>query len=199
MVNKKAGIFKIIKWSIFILILIAVLFVGFLAGSFFMGKFGKTNSGVVLENPMKGIIIKNTDSSGKVDSTIVVEQGVLNFNENYISYILIAMGVGSLHKSYVGYGNPVVEFRMGDEIWSSEVSGGLSTKKGGNDNKDLIIYSSRQEAVKALLSSDIKQFMKDSVASGDIKIEMIAGKPELLSKGYLQMYKELTGKEAEIE
>ena len=60
---------------------------------------------------------------------------------------------------------------------------------------DLKIIISKRESVETLLSSDIEQFMKDSVASGNTKIEIVAGNTELFSKGYLKMYKELTGGE----
>jgi len=75
------------------------------------------------------------------------------------------------------------------------VLGAPNTIKAGNDNKDLIIILSKEEAVRALLSQDIKQFLKDSVNNGDTKLEIVAGKVELASKGYLAMYKEITGKE----
>ena len=103
------------------------------------------------------------------------------------------MGVGNLYRSLI-YGNPLVEFNLDDELWSSElIKGGLSTKKQDIDNEDLRVTISKEEAVRALLSPDIEQFMKASVANGRTQIEMVAGYTELFSKGYLKMYKDLTG------
>ncbi|MEK6859762.1 MAG: hypothetical protein AABX54_03015 [Nanoarchaeota archaeon] len=181
------------KWLIILLVFLVVLIL--LLGGIYVVFFKKNvnkGGGGVIENPMKQIIIKNTDASGKVNAEAVVSEGVKEFNVQYINYILIALGVGNLHKSLIGYGNPVVELDLDNQIWSSEIKdGGLYTGLGANDNKDLKITMSKQEAVKALLSQDMKQFMKDSVANGNTKIEMIAGKPELGSKGYLEMYNNL--------
>ena len=124
---------------------------------------------------------------------MVIAQGILEFNEDYINYILVALGVGYLHKSPL-FENPLIEFVLGDEVWSSEVIKGFpNSEKKEIDNEDLRISISKEETVRALLSPDIEQFMKDSVASGDTQIEMIAGKAELFSKGYLEMYGELEG------
>ncbi len=164
----------------------AVLGVAFMFG-FFSG--GKTE--IVLVNPIQNIVVANTNEAGEVDIAKVLAQGILEFDENYINYLLAALGVGHLHKSLL-HGNPFIEFRVGDEIWSSELVKGR-TKKQVIDNEDLIITISKEEAVRALLSSDIKKFMKDSVSNGGTQIEMVSGKTELFSKGYLKMYTELTG------
>jgi hypothetical protein len=104
---------------------------------------------------------------------------------------LIALGVGNL-KSMIGCGNPVVELVLDNEIWSSELKdNALYTQKAPNEQKDLIIKMSKQEAVKAILSENIKEFMKSSVSNGNTGLEMISGKACLLAKGYLEMYEKL--------
>ena len=40
--------------------------------------------------------------------------------------------------------------------------------------------------------------MKKSVMEGRTQIEVVAGKVELFSKGYLGLYKDLTGEEAPV-
>ena len=52
---------------------------------------------------------------------------------------------------------------------------------------------SKEEAVKALLSSNIQEYLKDSVNNGNTQLEQISHKIELASKGYLKMYDTLTG------
>lgn len=165
---------------------------------FFTDFFTKPKNTIVLENPLKDIIIRNTDAQGQVNTDAVIQQGIQEFNINYINYLLAALGVNKLHKSLVGYGNPIVEFHLDNEVWSSEIiKGGLNTQKAPAQDLDLKIIISKQEAVLALLSPNIEQFMKDSVYNGNTKIEMIAGKVELGSKGYLAMYTQLTGEEVE--
>ena len=99
-----------------------------------------------------------------------------------------------MHKSIAGYGNPVIEMNLDGEVWNSEIkSREIYTLKGNSNEEDLIVFMSKEEAVNVLLSSDITEFMKNSVIEGNTKIEMVAGKIELGSKGYLEMYSKLTG------
>ncbi|VVB77722.1 Uncharacterised protein [uncultured archaeon] len=192
MVSKNKKFFKI-KLLIIVIVLIFILVAGYFV--FFNknpSKSSNTNGErTVIENPVKQIIIKNTDSSGKFNSQAVVLEGVKEFNGDYINYILLALGIGNLDKSAI-FGNPKIEFLLDNEAWNSELKdGSLITKPGEIEKKDLRITMSKEEAVKALISSDISQFMKNSVINGRTKIEMIAGKPELYSKGYLKMYNSL--------
>ena len=173
-----------------------VLIIVFAAG-FILKKSKKVE--VIVENPLKGIVLANTNEVGEVDVDEVVQQAVLEFNADYINYLLIALGTGYLHKSPL-FENPLIEFDLEGEIWNSEINGGMpNSQKGGIDNEDLRISISKEEAVTGLLSQDIEQFMKDSVNNGNTQIEMIANKAELFTKGYLSMYKELTGEEMSVE
>jgi len=191
--HKKIG--KVLVVIIVIGIIIAGIFLyGFFSGKLRGSTFNVVRNQVVLENPLKNIVFANTNANGEVDRDAVVMEGIANFDETYINYLLLSLGVGSLSKSKLGYGNPVLEMVVGNEAWNSEiVNKALATKKGAIDNEDLRISISKQEAVNALLASDIKQFMKDSVSNGNTQIEMVAGKAELLSKGYLDMYNKLIG------
>src|SRR3989338_7651868 len=67
----------------------------------------------------------------------IIEQGIKKFNENYISYILLSLGVNNLH-SFPGFGNPIVELALDNEVWSSEIINGcLITIKDLNENTHL--------------------------------------------------------------
>jgi len=196
LIKDKHRVLKIfLKISIVLLILIAIVL-----AIFFLGFFKNEGNKIVLENPIKGILFANTNEAGQVDKQKVIEQGVLEFNEDYLNYIIAALGVNNLHKSYIGYGNPIIEMNIDNQAWNSEVvKGALLTKQGATDLEDLKIIMTKQEAVEALISPNIKEFMKTSVKNGNTQIEMIAGKVELGSKGYLAMYKELTGEEIAID
>ena len=189
---------------IVLVLLIIVVYVGYL----FLSTTNK-DVGKGLENPMKKVINKEkvrvngsisnplVNDSIIYNETKVIEEGIVNFNEDYINYLLVAIGVGNLH-SAVGFGNPVIEFSIDSDSWGSEMAEGILNTQGGTiEEEDLRIFISKEEAVKALISSDAKQFMKDSVNNGGTRIEMVAGKPTLFAKGYLAMYKEITGKELE--
>jgi len=179
------------KFLIFagIITLIAIV----LTTAFLAGFFTKPQTTITLENPLKNIVLANMNAQGQVNQEAVIEQGIQEFNQDYINYLLVALGVNNLH-SMMGYGNPIVEFQLEEETWSSEIDNGiLKTQQAPATDPDLKITISKQESIKALLSPDIKQFMKDSVTSGNTQIKMITGKTELAAKGYLGMYNELIG------
>lgn len=197
--EKRRGFFKIL--IILIIIIIAIIAAAYVYFNFFKSSNTSSNNSVnsVIENPLNSIIKENTDSQGNVNESAVIDSGIQNFNPEYIGYILWALGVTNLHKSSMGFGNPKFELSIDNDVWSSElVDGGLDVKKSGVDDEDIKIAMSKEEAVKALVSSDIKQYMKSSVASGKTQLELVAGKIELFSKGYLELYKELTGAEPKI-
>ena len=181
---------KILKMLIIVGILIAlVVFVYFMYGLFFSAK--TVSSGGVLINPIAQIILNNMDNSGNLNREQIIKDALPGFNEDYINYILISLGVGNLHRSPLTFENPRIEIDVG-EIWSSEiVDGGLKTSKRTIENPDVIFKMTREEAIEALMSENIKKFMKDSVVSGRTEIEMIAGKTTLYSKGYLKLYEDL--------
>ena len=203
MVNEKVNVkdkYRTIKKSLKIFLI--VIIIGVILAAVFLSGFltNKPKTEVVLENPLKDIVFLNTNAQGQVDRDAVVNQGITKFNEEYIDYLLVALGVNNLHKSVIGYGDPEVEFVLDNEAWSSRVdNGNLMTKKTNAEDADLRITMTKKEAVEALLSSDIEDFMKNSVSNGNIQIEMLANVVELGSKGYLKMYKDLTGKGIEVE
>jgi len=192
--NKYRTTKKVIKVLLVIFAVILILLIVFAAG--FLIKKPKIE--IHLENPLAGITLKYTNEAGYTNRTAVIEEAVIEFNEDYINYILAALGVGYLHKSPL-FENPLIEFDLEGDVWNSEVTEGMpGSERGSIDNEDLRISISKEEAIEAILSENIEEFMKESVSNGNTKIEMIAGKPELFSKGYLEMYKELTGKEVSL-
>ena len=199
MVNEKIKVrdkYRRLKRFLMVFLILAVVVI-VLVGVYFFGWFSGSGDKIVLENPLKNIVLANTNAQGQVDYDVVVSEGVMNFNADYINYIMAALGVGKLHKSIAGFGNPVIEMNLDGERWNAELDKGLKTELGFAEDPDLRISMTKEEAVKALLSPDVKIFMKDSVVSGNTQIEMIAGKVELGSKGYLSMYSELTGESGE--
>jgi hypothetical protein len=208
--DKRGSIKKFLKFLIIITIIILVL-LGFSIGSYFLlegfFKSDKTSkeSGSTYNplnyqtnslstkriTPITKIIEDNTDSSGNVNKDAVIEQAVLKFDLNYIGYILGGLGVSKLESSMV-YGNPRLELALDGDSWNCEIDDGkLIINKGSIDDEDLVIEMNKEEAVKAIMSDNIKNFMKESVKSGNTNIIMVAGKTELYSKGYLDMYNSL--------
>jgi len=188
---------KTIKILIIVFVIIFILLIAVGAG-FFLKK--PTLVEVNFANPIEHIILANTNlETGIIDKEVVIEEAIFEFNEDYINYILAALGTGYLHKSILG-GDPVIELNLEEEIWHAKIVGGIpESVNQETDKEDLRVIISKEEAVKAILSEDIEQFMKDSVNRGDIQLELVASKAELFTKGYLDMYKRLTGEEVSVE
>jgi hypothetical protein len=168
---------KVLKVLIIIFSIILILLIVFAAG--FLIKKPKIE--IYLENPIARIALKYTNEAGITDKNAVIEEGIIEFNEDYINYILVAIGTGYLHKSPL-FENPLIEFDLGGDIWNSEIKEGMpNSKKGQINDEDLKISISKEEAIEALLSSNIEEFMKDSVKNGNTNIELVAGKAELFS------------------
>ncbi|MDD5193292.1 MAG: hypothetical protein PHF67_01780 [Candidatus Nanoarchaeia archaeon] len=182
------------KSKLILIIVILILFILIASiGIYILRSYQNKQSSnqIIIENPLKKIVDTHLLKNEQVSLEQIVQEGMKDFNVDYINYILLALNVNLLH-SFPGFGNPIVELVVDNEIWSSEISGNvLMTKKSSNENRDIRFTISKEETVRALLSQDIKQFMKGSVIDGKTQIEMIAGKPELLAKGYLDLYNAL--------
>ncbi|MGV8151444.1 MAG: hypothetical protein ACP5OG_00020 [Candidatus Nanoarchaeia archaeon] len=156
------------------------------------------------QTPLNSIILQHTgnvtyltnEGKNQINESTrdsIIEEAVKSFNEEYVMYIMNALGTSNLHKSYLTLENPKINLDLGEnEIWGIEIkSGEYSISKTSIEGQDLNIKMSREEAVKSILANDMKEFMKNSVGNGNTVIEPIANEAELYSKGYLEMYKEL--------
>lgn len=185
------------KISKFLLIIFGIIII--LAGAYFLGFFSNSGEQITIQHPLKDIIFANTNEAGEINKQATIQQGIENFNEDYIIYLLVSLGTNHLHKSYTGQGTAKLELVIDQEIWAAEIDGGLRVQKASIDDPDLRITMSKQTAVESLLSPNIQEELKSATRNGQINIEQIAGKVELASKGYLSMYKELTGEEISVE
>jgi len=191
--DKRAGLKRFAK--VFLVILVLGLICFAIAYTIFDVFIAKENPEginlIVLNNPLKSIISSNTNSENITDKEKIIEEGVLEFNESYIDYILIALGVENLHKS-VTLENPKIEVWLDGEVWNSEIVSQIpETKKGEIEEEDIRLKLTKEVIVKAMIEENLKTTIKNSVINGEISIEQIAGEAELFSKGYLNLYNSL--------
>ena len=110
---------------------------------------------------------------------------------NLLPYNIKAYG---LHNPLLSKNTPKIEILIEDEAFNSEIiDNRIKTQKEAIDNEDIMIKTSKNEFLKILNSKDIKKAVQESAETGNLDIEMLAGKLELASKGYLNVYKEVTG------
>ncbi|MEK6819184.1 MAG: hypothetical protein AABY10_04605 [Nanoarchaeota archaeon] len=122
------------------------------------------------------------------------EEAALKFDESFVLYVLYNLGANNLHNPPLSSEKPKIEFNFDSEVFNAEVMDGeIFVNKGSIDDEDIKIVTTKEEIVKMIRNS---LYVEQSFNEGKSRIEMVAGKVKLLSKGYLQMYKALTGKEA---
>lgn len=121
-----------------------------------------------------------------IDRSIVGEQ--------QINLVLYALGASKLHNPPLSKNAPKIEFVIDNDVYSVEIIGNkFLTKKESVEGPDLRIIMPREEFINAL-NSNPKLYFQESVEEGKTEIEVLAGKTELTMKGYLSLYKEITGK-----
>ena len=169
------------KKVIFIVVgifLVLLLIAGGLFYYFFM-RTPQLSERIKIENPAQGLS---------------AEQAIIEFDESYIDYMIFAIGGWKLHNPPLSKNIPKIKVIVDNETYVSEITEGqIVTEKKDIDKEDIIITTSKEELVNAILSFEIKQYIKNSVAEGKTSIELVAGYTTLFSKGYLSLYEEMTG------
>ncbi|MEK6889508.1 MAG: hypothetical protein AABW80_05385 [Nanoarchaeota archaeon] len=158
-----------------------VLILVILAGMFvFMVSYSGVTGKVVreIENPV-------------VD--LSVEQAVEEFNEDYIYYLLDKIGARELRSGFLSSEKPTIEISVEGEFYNAIVDKGeIFVSLGRAEEKDIVIFTTKEEIVSMLKYED---YTVTSFEDGKSNIELVAGKSKLFSKGYLNLYKKVTGRE----
>ena len=117
------------------------------------------------------------------------EEAVAKFDDSFVYYLLYSIGASNLHESLFG-DTPKIKFYIDEDVYNAEViNGKIKINKGEIEGEDIIIKTSTGEAVKMVMN---KNYVSDSFKTGESSIELVAGKLELASKGYLKIYDELS-------
>lgn len=123
---------------------------------------------------------------------LTFEEVKLAFNEDFVYYLLYSIKAYNLHNVPLTNDLPRIEIKVGNEVYSAVIQNGeMLVAKESIENPDVRIVTSLEEAAKMVKYSD---YVKTSFESGSSDIEMLANKATLFSKGYLNLYTEVTGK-----
>jgi len=113
----------------------------------------------------------------------------------HLSYLLAELNFHKLHNPPLNPETPRININIDDKWYNSEIiQGQIYTEAGNLENPDLTITTSSQEVLNAILSAQTREYVASSVSEGKTALELNAGYSKLFSKGYLSIYKELTGK-----
>jgi len=116
-------------------------------------------------------------------------------SESHVKYLLNEIGAYQLHTQPMSSENPLMEVRVDDSVFFSEIEkGNIIFRSEKTYEPDIRIITAKEEVQNILNSGNIKEGMKTSVSSGRTQLELVSGYTELFFKGYLQIYKDLTGK-----
>jgi len=171
--NKKGSVILWISLALAIL-LIAVIFLYFVL---FKSNNEALYSGQTLKNPVTGL----NDS-----------QAIAVFDESFVHYLLVSIKAYNLHNVPLSSNYPKLEIDVGGDLFSASVKKGIiSVNRGAVEKEDVIIRTTKEEAVKMMRD---KSYVTKSFNDGKSTIELVADKTTLFAKGYLNMYNELTGK-----
>lgn len=164
------------KWIVFSVVLVVILVIGmFLYMSLFKPK--KSQGFTVLKNPAEDLSIDEVQQQ---------------FNEDFVYYLLASIKAYNLHNPPLSSDKPRMDILVGDDKYSAIVDHGkIVVSKGFIDEPDVRITASKYEAA---MMVKYPEYVKKSFEDGKSSIDLIAGKTILFSKGYLNLYNEVTGK-----
>ena len=124
--------------------------------------------------------------------------GNLQVNENIIGYLLTKFGVNNLHNPPLSKDTPKIEVIIDDKTYNAEViKGSINVDEGQIDNEDIKILMTRQDVINIINSTSPSDTISNSINEGTIKLEVVASKTKLFSKGYLSLYEKFTGNKLE--
>lgn len=113
---------------------------------------------------------------------------------DHITYLLNELGAYQLHNPPLSRETPKIEVVLGDRVFGAEVvSGVVSTKEKAITDPDIRITASEDIVIEAIRSQDVKTYLRKSVAQGETRVEQLGSYSKLFSKGYLNLYNDLTG------
>jgi hypothetical protein len=167
------------KWALWVsialaVILILILFVYF---ALFKPNNEKVYSGMNIQNPA---------------AELSDEEAVIAFDESFVFYLLYNIKAYNLHNPPLSSSVPRIEINVGGEIFNAVIEKGMiKVARGEIETKDIVIRTTKEEAVKMMRD---KSYVTKSFNDGKSGIELVAGKTTLFAKGYLNLYNELMGK-----
>ncbi len=165
-----------------IIIIISIVVVLILIGGYFYFNFNKRNE------PTKN---SNTKTLINPVNGLSTEVAVEKFDESFVYYLLASIGVQGLHAPPLSSNNPKMEIIVSGDEYNAEVEDGkIKVGRGLIDDEDIIITTTKEEAVAMLRD---KNYVSTSFNDGKSSVEIIAGNIELATKGYLKIYEELGG------
>lgn len=114
--------------------------------------------------------------------------------EEHISYVLYELEADKLHNPPASAENPIIRLDVDNTIFMARViNNKITVEEGEGKGEDIRVIATRKAIIDAIKSDDVAKTIKNSINTGESKLEIVSDNKELLMKGYLTIYKELTG------
>lgn len=142
---------------------------------------------VELSNPLSmitgNVIATSSDISQR---ELTIDQ--IEITPEFISYLLNELAAWELHKNPLSFEKPILNFRIDDKTFYSEIGNEIKTYRGLSQQADLQFDTTKEELIKAITSNNSENVFKKSILNGRTQLEIFASEAELFSKGYLKFY-----------
>ena len=161
---------------------------------------GSVDNATLMEtlNPLSGFSITGNvigDAGGVAGEMVSprVEPKTTTYDQiditpEFISYLLEEIGAWQLHKNPLTLENPIINFKIENMSFYSEIGDKIKTNDGLNNAADLEFIINKEDLINALLADNPENIFKESVNTGRTEIKLLVGEGELFAKGYLSLY-----------
>jgi len=197
--NSRGQLFwKALAIILAILLIILILVSIFIYYVIFNPKESQKDKG---ENPFKDQVKDLIDEEDVViqdNTNPPVNQIQKPIKEEHISYVLYELEADKLHNPPASAEIPVMRLDVDGTIFMARViNNEITVEKGKVEGEDIRVITTRKAIIDAVKSDDAVQIIRGSINSGESKLEIVSDRKELLMKGYLDIYKELTREQVE--
>lgn len=142
---------------------------------------------IELSNPLS-MITGNAIATPSDSSRQEVTLDQIEITPEFISYLLNELAAWELHTNPLNFEKPILNFKIGDKTFYSEIGDEIKTYQGLSQQADLQFNIIKEDLLNAITSNNPKNIMKDSILNGRTQLEIFASEAELFSKGYLKFY-----------
>lgn len=168
--------------AVLLIILIFILIVGYILYYVLIEQDYDnlySGSGGTLANPARGLSL---------------QEAVEKFDESFVYYLLVNIKAYNLHSPLFSSDKPIIVLFVDEDIYNAEISDGkIDVKIGEVEKKDIIIRTTKEEAVKMIYD---KTYIFNSFKNRGSIVEFVADKSTLALKGYLKLYEMLSSDNA---
>lgn len=169
---------KKFRIGLFIFVIATIIVVGLNFESITGMSISQQNSENINFEEVRSLIESSTD-----------EEIIANFDERFVVYLLYNIKAYELHNLPLTSNYPKIELVFGEYVFNAKIiEGKIIVDEEAIENEDVVIFTNTEEAVKMIRSSN---YIAESFKQGRSGLKLVASKPELFGKGYLELYSSL--------